>query len=183
MTALRAQTRKSGLELDAPRNGRAADAYEVACTALWLADRDWSESQPKAQRFSYARHATVLHMISGRLHRIAERNCNFSYACPDCGGEGKAGGQFKGDDCRACAGRGSTTGRTEDRLEQQARDIAEHYRCRAYFQGDPRGCSLYLIPEEMIPGEKAATTGGYVDAREWISANYNRGHAVVRLGK
>jgi len=97
-----------------------------------------------------------LQAIARRLHRLDERSCNEDLTCPKCRGDGY--GTDKRDGlpssrvkCRACAGRGSTTGRTEARLEQQARDIATRYGCRLYVQGDPRGWPLYLIPNESGP--------------------------------
>jgi hypothetical protein len=65
---------------------------------------------------------------------------------------------------------------------------------RCYFQTDPRGCSLYLIDPGVIPGERAAlldyqhekppTQASMADLQSrWIDSNYNRGHAVGRLGR
>lgn len=51
-------------------------------------------------------------------------------------------------------------------LLADAQEIAAHYGLRAYHQGDPRGCSLYLCE----PGDAA-------------NDNYNRGHAIFRLGR
>lgn len=204
MTALRAQQGRSGLDLDAPRTGRGADAYEVACTADFLQRRqDVEPSRAIAASdgaYAPARHATALHLISGRLHRLAERQCNEDLTCKACGGEGYRrngdGPRYViGNECRACAGEGLTTGRTLARLERQAREIAEHYGCRAYFQRDPRGCSLYLVPQEIIPATEAEmgryryacdqgrpATLAELQAR-WVDSCYTRGHAVGRLGR
>jgi hypothetical protein len=185
----------SALDADVPRTGRAADAYEVACTAATLA-RGIYPARPDAGIFAPARHAVTLHRISGHLHRLAERACNEDLTCPDCGGEGKAGGQFKADDCRACAGHGTTVGRRLERLQADARQIAEHYGLQVYFQTDPRGCSLYLIDPAIVPGdlttldalmyESERTTQNFPSATKlqarWIDSHYDRGHAVVRLG-
>jgi hypothetical protein len=203
--------KRTALDSPVPSAGRASDAYEVACTALILLkagslrSTEWLTDSPI---LAPARHATLLHIISGKLHRIAERQCNEDLACPQCHGEGVA--SHPGDDdypmsgkpgpCRACAGRGNTLGRRESKLERDATEIASHYGLRVYFQGDPRGCSLYLIDPAMVPKSWAAVPGdpleSYVYDREsanppaleilqarWIAANYNRGHAVVRLGR
>lgn len=189
---LNAQKSKSGLDLDVPRSGRAADAYEVACTAVMLRDRaperlDADGPTKTDPPLMSARHATALHVISGRLHRLAERQCNEDLTCAKCRGEGGSNMST----CRACAGSGLTIGRTLARLERQATEIAAHYGCRAYFQGDPRGCALYLVPGEIVPN-----AGGELDRyaygkptpfamlqERWIEAHYTRGHAVSRLGR
>lgn len=133
-----------------------------------------------------------LRAIASKLHRWSERQCNEDLTCPNCRGEG----QFGPDDerCKQCAGRGNTLGRREARAEERAREIASAYRMRAYFQGDPRGCPLYLIPEENVPtdGETLGTYCGAFDGpattraemlevlqARWIASNYSgRGVAV-----
>jgi len=101
-----------------------------------------------------------LHRIATRLHRADERNCNEDLTCPACGGDGFTkppdGTSALPDqpwECRKCAGRGRTTGRAEARNEARAREIANAYNLRVYFQGDPRGCPLYLIPNEREAGQ------------------------------
>jgi len=206
------------LDADVPRTGRAADAYEVACTAIMLR----GHAPEGARWLAPARHAVTLHRISGHLHRLAERQCNEDLTCPTCNGEAKcarcgeatcsdASSSFYGHvhrhgptthkykPCPTCAGSGSTTGRREARLQRDAQAIAEHYGLRAYFQGDPRGCSLYLMDPASVPKSWAGVPGEPLEAyvydseaknpptletlqHRWIAANYNHGHAVVRLG-
>jgi hypothetical protein len=148
-----------GLEF-CPKDGRESDAYNVASTVCILRGKSPAEDSWLAP----ARHAVALHVVSGKLHRIAERQCNEDLTCRACDGGGL--GTLTTTACRACAGRGSTLGRREARLEAGALEIAKHYGLGVYFQGDPRGCSLYIGDAEHMNG-----------------ANYNRGHAVVRLGR
>lgn len=190
------------LERDVPQTGILADAYHVATTAMLL-----RAARPDGPTWEAARHAVTLHRISGWLHRLAERQCNEDLTCRECDGSGypltTAYGKPARDAnsaCRACAGRGVSTGRREARLEAEAQAIAEHYGMVCYFQGDPRGCSLYLIDPETVPQSWAGVPGEplerYVYDREatnppplatlqarWIAANYNRGHAIVRVGR
>jgi len=106
--------------------------------------------------------AGELHAIARRLHRYDERNCSEDLGCRKCNGNGIITETTNhgvtlpspvpgGETCKACAGKGHTLGRREARAEERAREIAARYRMRAYFQGDCRGCPLYLIPEESIP--------------------------------
>jgi hypothetical protein len=178
MTAL---TKKSALDADVPRTGRAADAYEVARTALLL-NRPKPRSAEYANRancasrdFMPARHAVTLHRISGHLHKLAERGCNEDLGCRECGGDGlrrhtlPSGAKavaMTSPTCRACAGHGTTVGRRLERLRADAREIAEHYGMSVFFQTDCRGCSLYV-------GEAA----------DMNDQRYNNGHAVVRMGR
>jgi hypothetical protein len=153
------------LDWPAPEIGHAADCYNVAATAVILRG-----NAPKGFRWlEPARHAVLLHQISGKLHRLAERQCNEDLTCRQCGGAGQYEDQRTGDaygqTCRACAGKGVSTGKRETRLERAATEIARYYGLACYFQGDPRGCSLYIGKAEDMNG-----------------ANYNQGHAVVRLG-
>lgn len=194
---------KRGLDADVPQVGTSADAYNVACTALVL---HWADERTKDREgYGTARHAVTLHRISGRLHRIAERLCNEDLTCPRCGGDGRISWESKRTgpsirDCRACAGHGTTVGRQLERLREDAREIATHYGLRAHFQTDPRGCALYLIDPASVPDGERFSEGkraeGYIypsDPPEgpplatlqarWIDANYDRGHAVVRLGR
>jgi len=191
---------KSGLEARIPDTGPARDAYDVACTAQFLGRRPIVTSLPGGEEhrdygrhltLGPARHAVTLHRISGQLHRIAEHECNGDpgYDCPKCHGNGWG--------CQACEGTGDAP--RMRRLRAQAREIAAHYGLRAYFQGDPRGCSLYLIDEGDIPaverlGEYVYSGDGdnpdptTLEMREklrarWIESNYTRGHAVTRLGR
>ena len=161
-----------GLEFQPAQTGREADALAVAQTTLHLArvvaGSDYLYLCP------VGRHAVALHVISGKLHRLSERQCNENLACPACKGEGRIGERqglcpathYPARDCPSCAGTGLTTGRKLAKLEAGAREIAAHYGLAVYFQGDPRGCSLYI-------GE----------AKDMMDSTYNRGHAVVRLGR
>jgi hypothetical protein len=170
---LHAQRGKSGLDIQAPRSGRGCDAYEVARTAVFLATRgraDGDETAPYPD-MHLARHATALHVISGRLHRIHERQCNEDLGCPRCQGEGHLPKNERGIvvRCLSCLGTGSTVGRTLARLERQALDIAEHYRCRLHV-ADGGLAGLYLIPCEAQDAAKD-------------ESNPNIGHAVARMGR
>ena len=72
-------------------------------------------------RFEY--HLHELRKISKALHTQDENACNY--------------GLTKRQETRV------------ENLEKRAADIAEWYGLKAYHQGDPRGCSLYLIEEGM----------------------------------
>jgi hypothetical protein len=166
--------RKGGLDFDPSNVGAQADAYNVASTAMLL-DRQFHQGKAEAGIFAPARHAVALHVISGKLHRMAERLCNEDLTCPACSGDGMlprgnginpAPGRFERRTCPVCAGRGNTLGRREASLIADASEIAEHYGFKAYHQTDPRGCSLYLC-----------------DAPDADAGNYNHGHAVCRLGR
>ena len=64
-----------------------------------------------------------LRKISNALHHLDEASCN-----------------------------GELTKRQESReanLEKEAKEIASMYGLIAYHQGDPRGCSMYLITQEI----------------------------------
>lgn len=128
--------RKGGLDWEPSNVGMQADAQNVAWTALVLARQDDCTVDFKASR-----HAVRLHVISGLLHRLDERRCSYPVD------ENKAD-------------------RREAVLMADANEIARHYGLRAYHQGDPRGCSLYLVE----PGPEA-------------ERDYSRGHSVVRLGR
>ena len=53
----------------------------------------------------------------------------------------------------------------EKNLEKQAEKLADELGFQVYFQGDPRGCALYLLPKGM--------------SREEIESNYpSKGFAV-----
>ena len=162
---------KSGLDLEAPeKDGRARDAWEVARTGMMLLlhaeARDREALGANWLGHVAARHAVNLHIISGKLHRIAEAACN-------------------GDPSRGALLR-------EARLQRQAQDIVEAYGLRCYFQADPRGCALYLIPNEIVPTRYGDLYRGAIGdcqpsteqlQHDWIDSNYTRGHAVVRLGR
>lgn len=65
---------------------------------------------------------------------------------------------------------GDKIGRTSDREAgalKRAHAIAASYGLTAYYQGDPRGCALYLLTPEQLSGGKD------------ISCYYSRGIAVV----
>ena len=196
---------RSGLDAPAPeRYGIARDCYEVACTALLL--RRKAQGEGFEDTNAPARHAVTLHRISGQLHRISERECNEDLTCEACRGSGDDGNHHTRGSvkpCRRCKGDGRTTGPRKARLRAQVEEIATHYGLRAYFQTDPRGCAVYLVPAEIIPtgardlmrydyGQPEQMTDGYtpplvgtlaeLQAR-WVDSNYTRGHAVVRLGR
>lgn len=179
-----------------PQSGRAADAYRVAVTAGVLHHReDDQDFYPSAHQ------ATLLHLISGQLHRIAERECNEDLTCKRCGGDGFTTRSTSDSrvqdhaDCPRCAGTGSRLGKREARLRAQAQEIAGHYGLRCYFQTDPRGCSLYLIDPADLPqswdGQRAYVYRDEANnlpplavlQSRWIEANYTRGHAVGRIGR
>lgn len=113
--------------------------------------------------------ALALHRIAGSLHRYDERICSEEMSERE-------------------------TARIEKRvenLEVKARDIATAYGFRAYFQGDCRGCPLYLIPETVVPifGIDQQPEGTTVEAHharlqaDWIDSHYpSVGHAVPWLG-
>lgn len=118
--------------------------------------------------------ARTLHRIAGSLHRYDERACSEDLACPKCRGAGIYDPDHGtavniGQACTACAGTGATVGRRVANLEAKASAIATAYGFRAYFQGDCRGCPLYLIP----------TTAPEAEDESHYSS---RGHAVQWLG-
>lgn len=194
---------KDLLEQHIPDRGAARDAYDVAALSALLVARVLAHRFDKPpdgwHRNDCARHAVRLAIVSGRLHRIAERECNEDLACPRCHGEGEyapgnSGAPFQR--CPKCAGDGRTTGRAKARARAEATAIAEHYGLRCYFQTDPRGCALYLIdpaiiplipsPEiaNLLPDTRLADVESVKEAqRRWIEANYTQGHAVTRLGR
>ena len=116
------------------------DAIEVARTVKALESR-------KADGRDSIMDALALHRISGSIHRYDERVCSVEMS------EREAE-------------------RIEKRvasLERKAREIAEAYGYRVYFQGDCRGCPVYLIDKSFPPDE---------DDSHYSS----RGLAVVWLG-
>lgn len=123
-----------GLETGVPESGIGSDGYSVAATAVYLYQR---KPNMDSHGLRECRHAVTLHRISGRLHRLDGEACNREL-----------------------------TAREESRLrrlEQGAEEIAAFYGLRAYHQGDPRGCALYLTEPGM--------------------SDYSRGLAIVRLGR
>lgn len=194
------------------------DAREVAQTTALLTRRAESIEASTAGptfRGRPVEDALTLHRIAGSLHRYSERECNEDLHCRRCGGEGKvpAGTMVSRSDvhwsnkvglpqdtCRQCEGTGTTIGKRVRNLEAKAQAIATAYGFRLYVQGDPRGCPLYLIPEDVVPvaerlGEYVYTNDGpdILDPtlsstratlqRRWINANYSgRGVPVVWLG-
>ena len=177
-----------GLDASMPARGALRACYDVAVTALMLSRRE--SLSDGAGSCSPARHAAELHRVSGALHRIAESECNYNFACGHC----------RGDGCSACAETGSTLGRKMLRLRAGAEAIAKHYGLLPYFQTDPRGCSLYLIPSDIVPQSWADVPGDPLERyvypneakspptldtlrRRWIEANHTRGHAVARVGR
>lgn len=168
------------------------DKEYTAQTAAFLAMRTaWQRTEKTvAERIPHwqcAREAVELHRISTRLHRFAERLCNEPLLiCRACDGTGSVITSVSDEwdpatpypdeppaqdtNCPACAGRGNTLGRRETKNEARAQEIAKAYGLRCYFQTDPRGCALYLIPNEEPAGEDSTTYS-------------SRGVAVVHLGR
>ena len=122
------------------------DREYVARTAALLRD---CRHGPELSFNQTARDAMELHRLAGTLHRISEMQCSVEMDA-------------------------ATTARVnkrEARAEARIRELATAYNCRAYFQGDPRGCPVYLIPAEAGP-----------EADD--HADYDRrGHAVPWLGR
>lgn len=76
-----------------------------------------------------------LQKISRQLHKLSENSCNY----------GLTDKQEK----------------RENKLIKKADDIAKEFNLRSYHQGDPRGCSLYLIEEvEFLKGSSCDYTNG-----------------------
>ena len=74
--------------------------------------------------------AMSLQRISHRLHQLDENACNWELS--------------------------ERQVKRVDRLEQQAKEIANRYNLTAYHQSDPRGWSLYLVnPQLSIESEYA----------------------------
>ena len=81
---------------------------------------------------NYTYNLERLRKISKSLHILDEKACNYELS--------------KRDETR------------EATLENEAQDIADRYGLLAYHQGDPRGCSLWLITSE-IKASKQYTDG------------------------
>jgi hypothetical protein len=134
--------RKNGLDFDPSNVGLQADAYNVAWTALKLAESD----SPGGERFQSwhtgapARHAVALHVISGKLHRLDERRC--SEPMDEAAAE-----------------------RREASLMADAQEIAAHYGMNAYHQGDCRGCALYLVEPAGLENKARSYTDGHAVVR------------------
>lgn len=154
------KVRRGGLDWNVPNDGKAADAYAVAQTVLALESRrrNRPDHETPLTPWDTARHATRLHVISGLLHRLAERQCNEDLACMKCGGEGQydvwpAGreiGLGPGKrDCEACAGTGSSLGRKLKSLKADAQEIAEHYGLSCSFGGLVDGGLVIGTPEQL----------------------------------
>ena len=84
--------------------------------------------------------------ISRKLHRIFERQCN-GYSNP-----------FTGDYDDAAAMRDE---RREEKLKAKAGEIATGLGVKLYVQGDPRGCSLYLVPASLTDEEASSNYSSY----------------------
>lgn len=148
------------------------DAREVAqTTALLTRKAENIDAANTTRTLLPVEDALALHRIAGSLHRYDERECSDDLGCRRCQGTGEYDESAEGltKDCPDCAGTGSTIGKRVRSLEAKAQAIAAAYGFRAYFQGDCRGCPLYLIPESYPASEDAS--------------NYSsRGAAVVWLG-
>lgn len=121
-----------------------ADAREVARTTALLATKGREQGLARDP----VEDALTLHRIAGSLHRYDERSCSEDLGCRECDGDGEG--------CRACGGYGTTIGKRVANLERKAQTLAAAYGFRAYFQGDCRGCPLYLIPETYPATEDAS---------------------------
>jgi len=76
-----------------------------------------------------------LRKISRSLHRLSENDCNY----------GLTDRQEK----------------REQKLEKRAAELAVELGFQAYFQGDPRGCALYLVPANLSREEMESTYPSY----------------------
>lgn len=117
--------RRGGLDWNVPQDGKAADAYNVAQTTLALESRRRNRADHGAPLTPYdaARHATRLHVISGRLWRLAEREVNGNY------------GEAQGRQCSS--------------LQDDAREIAAHYGLECSFGGIVNGGLVIGTPEQL----------------------------------
>lgn len=76
-----------------------------------------------------------LRKISRSLHRLSECSCNY----------GLTDRQEK----------------RKERLEKKAVELGKELGFKVYFQGDPRGCALYLVPPELADKEAESTYPSY----------------------
>ena len=105
--------------------------------------------------------AIALRRISAQLHRWHELECGTEY-----------GGVERDEVTGKCAWYNSHTGQRSPHrddetpaLKRLAKIMARYPKLRAYVQGDPRGCALYLLrPEDAPVGEE--------------NSHYTRGIAV-----
>jgi len=67
-------------------------------------------------------HLEELKKISGKLHRLGENSCNYGLT--------------------------PRREKVEERLEKRAGEIAGELGFRFYYQRDPRGCPVYLVPAD-----------------------------------
>lgn len=121
---------KNGLDFEPSNIGTQVDAYNVASTAVMLTLRGTG--------YGVASHATAMHVLSARLHRLDERRLSEQV-----------------DEARA--------ERAEARILAAAQEIADHYGMVAYHQSDCRGCSLYLC--EPVDAVNGRYTNGHAIAR------------------
>ena len=121
---------------------------------------------PEGEYFRPEDDALELHSIATKLHRWAERECSEDLCCPDCKGDGQVwknarNGLSHRIACKRCDRTGSRLGKRTKLNEDRAVAIAARYGLRVYFQGDCRGCPLYLIPnEETRPDDSHYSSTG-----------------------
>lgn len=63
----------------------------------------------------------------------------------------------------------------KENLKEKARTIAEKYSCYFYYQSDPRGIAVWLVPKTIVD-ELAAERGRSIE--EELDQCYHRGLAV-----
>lgn len=119
------QTRKGGLDWTVPQTGIASDAYEVARTASLLWARAWRDRLTAAPWA--ARHATRLHVISGKLWKLATAEAN----------------GYRDATLRHAALR------RQDSLERDVLEITEHYGLACSFGGLVNGGLVIGTPEQL----------------------------------
>lgn len=95
-----------------------------------------------------ARAALALTREASKLHRIAERQCNFDIACPKCDGSGETGAGPDAKPCRSCQGTGSTLGRAMNRSRARVAEILATFGLFPAWQTDPRGWPVAIFASE-----------------------------------
>lgn len=72
-----------------------------------------------------------------------------------------------------------TPDRERGALKRLAAIMARYPAFASYVQGDPRGCSLYILRPEDLNGSPAGSRDSSAFG-EWLSANYSRGIGVYK---